>query len=66
MIILEINSDTQEVVEREMTKEEVAQRELDQQEAANKAAAEEAAIVSKAALLERLSITAEEAALLLG
>jgi hypothetical protein len=65
MNILEINADTQQVIEREMTEEEIAQRELDEQQAANKIAADESKEISKAALLARLGLTAEEAALLL-
>lgn len=66
MIKLEHNVETGEVREVEMTKEEVAQRKLDEQAIANKVAEEEAKAANKAALLDRLGITAEEAALLLG
>lgn len=60
------NIETGEAIERDMTAEEVAQWEADQ--AANEAAANEAAAAAsaKAALLAKLGITAEEAALLLG
>jgi hypothetical protein len=65
-----VNCETGEVTELELTPEEIAQREADaiayakakadqEQEAAEKAEA-------KAALLEKLGITADEAALLLG
>jgi len=63
---LEHNVETGEISEVEMTKEEVAQAKLDQQEAAKKVADEAAKAADKAALLARLGITAEEAALLLG
>ena len=63
---LEHNVETGEVREVEMTKEEIAQRKLDEQAHANKVAEEEAKAANKAALLDRLGITAEEAALLLG
>ena len=63
---LEHNVETGEVLEVEMTKEEVAQRKLDEQEAAKKIADEEAKVAAKNVLLDRLGITAEEAALLLG
>lgn len=59
------NVETGEVIEREMNAEELAQWELDkaQAEAAVQAKAEAAA--AKAALLEKLGITEEEAKLLL-
>lgn len=67
---IEVNCTTGEVLEIELTDEEVAQREA---EAAAYAAAEaereaEAQIkaTAKAALLAKLGITADEAALLLG
>jgi hypothetical protein len=63
---IEHNVATGEVREVEMTKVEVAQAKLDQQAFANKVAEEEAKAANKAALLNRLGITAEEAALLLG
>jgi hypothetical protein len=66
----EVFADENRTVEREMTAEEVAAIATDHKaaldaKAAEKAAAEEKAI-AKAALLERLGITADEAALLLG
>lgn len=66
MKILEHNIETGEVVERDMTKEELAQLKVDQQAQADKVAEEEAKATAKAALLDRLGITAEEAVLLLG
>jgi hypothetical protein len=66
MKILEHNIKTGQAVERDMTKEELAQLKVDQQAQANKVAEEEAKAANKAALLDRLGITAEEAALLLG
>ena len=67
---IEINCTTGEVVERELTADELAQRAADAlaaeaakaQEDADKAAK----AVEKAALLDKLGITADEAALLLG
>jgi hypothetical protein len=66
MKIYEHNTETGEAIERDMTAEEVAQWEADQ--AAIEAAATEAAAVASAkdALLKKLGITADEAALLLG
>ena len=65
-----VDCSTGEVSEIELTQEEVAQREADAIAAAEAKALEDADKVAKAAdkaaLLERLGITAEEAALLLG
>jgi hypothetical protein len=60
---LQINIDG---VIRDMTAEEVAQHELDQIEAARLKAENEAKSAARVDLLDRLGITAEEAALLLG
>ena len=64
-----VNCETGEIVERELNAEELAQQEIDEANiAAAKAIADakaEAEAQAKAALLERLGITAEEAALLL-
>ena len=57
---------TDEVIDREMNDAEFAQYEADQEAQAALAAAEAAKAEQKAALLERLGITAEEAQLLLG
>jgi hypothetical protein len=65
-----VDCSTGEVSEIELTQEEIAQREADAIAAAEAKAAEDAdkaaKAADKAALLERLGITAEEAALLLG
>jgi hypothetical protein len=66
MIKLEHNVETGEIREVQMTKEEAAQRQLDEQAFANKVAETEAKAANKAAILERLGITEEEATLLLG
>jgi hypothetical protein len=65
-----IDCTTNEVIERELNEEELAQQSIDE---ANIAAAEalvkaeaEAKAAQKAVLLDRLGITADEAALLLG
>jgi hypothetical protein len=64
-----VDCSTGEVSEIELTAEEVAQRTADAKAFADAKAAEDAEAASKAAdkaaLLERLGITAEEAALLL-
>jgi hypothetical protein len=57
---------TDEVIDREMTDAEFAQYEADQAAQAERVAAESAKAAEKAALLERLGITADEAKLLLG
>jgi hypothetical protein len=66
MKILEHNVETGEAIERDATIEEIEQMETD---AAQKALVDQAQSEkesAKAALLERLGITADEAALLLG
>jgi len=57
---------TDEVIDREMNDAEFALYEADQAAQAAQAAAEAAKAAEKAALLERLGITADEAKLLLG
>ena len=59
------NAQTGEVIEREMTAEEIEQAEKDTLNAAQRKAEAEARATQKAALLERLGITEEEAKLLL-
>ena len=59
------NVETGEIIEREMTKAEKDQAALDQAELTARLAAEAQKATAKAALLERLGITADEAALLL-
>jgi hypothetical protein len=65
-----VNCETGETLEVELTAAEIAQREADATSYAEQKAAEDAdkaaKAVEKAALLERLGITAEEATLLLG
>jgi ParB-like chromosome segregation protein Spo0J len=64
--ITEVNCETGKVIERELNADEIAQRKIDaDNEKANQLAIAEAA-KAKAALLAKLGITAEEAALLLG
>lgn len=60
------NLETDEVIEREMTDEELKQWEDDKVKAKQRAEAELSAAAAKAALLEKLGITEEEARLLLG
>jgi len=56
---------TNEIIDREMNADELAQYKLDQAEIVAKKADELATATSKAALLTKLGITADEAALLL-
>lgn len=60
-----VNAETGEETEREMTDAEFKQWETDKKAALAKAQAEEDAVAAKAALLEKLGITADEAKLLL-
>ncbi len=59
------NTETGEIVDREMNDLEFAQYQLDQAEQAEKIAKAEAEAADKAALLAKLGITADEAKLLL-
>ena len=59
------NIETDEVIDREMTADELAQWEADKADSVAKAQAEADKAADKAALLERLGITADEAKLLL-
>jgi hypothetical protein len=65
-IIKIVNAETGEEIEREMTADEFKTYQAEQNAYAAKKDAEESKASEKAALLERLGITAEEAALLLG
>lgn len=65
MKITEVFTLTGEIIEREATEAEIAQAAIDESSEAARLAAIEATAVAKAALLERLGITAEEATLLL-
>ena len=59
------NAETGEIIESEMTAEEIAQWELNKAAAEAEALAKAKAAAAKAALLEKLGITEEEAKLLL-
>lgn len=65
MKILEHNVETGEVIERDGTPEEVAQFDADKAAFEAKVAEEADKATAKAALLEKLGITADEAKLLL-
>ncbi len=64
-MITEVNCETGEVIERELNDDEIKQRKIDATNAKELEIAQKAAAEAKAALLERLGITADEAALLL-
>ena len=66
MKILEHNIETGEIVEREMNKAEADQYAKDQAEKQAQIAKIQSDAIAKAALLERLGITEDEAKLLLG
>jgi hypothetical protein len=59
------NTETNEVIDREMTDAEFAQYEIDQATEAAKQAEVKAKATARAAILDRLGLTDEEAALLL-
>jgi hypothetical protein len=59
------NAETNEIIDREMNEEELAQWEADKKAAKAEAKAKAEAATAKAALLEKLGITEEEARLLL-
>ena len=63
--ITEINCETGEVIERELNADEIKQRKIDAANAKELEIAQKAAADAKAALLTKLGITADEAALLL-
>lgn len=60
------NSQTDEIIDRQMTAEELAEFKLDSDKTKIAIAEAKKTAEAKAELLERLGITAEEAALLLG
>jgi hypothetical protein len=64
-MIKEVNAETGEELEREMNAEELAQLALDVSAAQTEKETAETVAAAKAALLNRLGITADEAALLL-
>ena len=59
------NTETDEVIDREMNNDELKQYELDLLAAAEAEKQQKAAVTAKEALLTKLGITAEEAVLLL-
>jgi hypothetical protein len=64
-IIKIVNAETGEEIEREMNVDELKQYQIDEKVQKDKLAAEQSNAAAKVALLERLGITEDEAALLL-
>lgn len=64
--IIEHNVETGEIIERELTSEELIQQKIDFEAEELRIAANKQKAIARAALLERLGITEEEAKLLLG
>jgi hypothetical protein len=60
------NTETNEVIDREMTDDEFADYQAEQAEYAAKQAEAETKATARAAILDRLGLTAEEAKILLG
>lgn len=60
------NIETNEVIDREMNDAEFAQHEIDQADYAAREAEAQAKTTARQAILDRLGLTAEEAALILG
>lgn len=62
---IEINAESKEIIERDLTPEELKDKAKNQLAYENRIAEQQAKVASKAALLERLGITDDEAKLLL-
>jgi len=60
------NTETDEVIDREMTDDEFSAHQAEQSERAAKQAEAEAKATARQAILDRLGLTAEEAAIFLG
>ena len=65
-MIIEHNVETGEIIEREMNADELAQWQADQAAEAARETAKAAKAAARQAILDRLGLTADEAALLLG
>lgn len=65
MKIVEHNVETGEAIERDMTPEELAQAKIDAKDEADRLKAKENQAIAKQSILDRLGLTADEAALLL-
>ena len=60
------NTETNEVIDREMTDTEFATYEVEQTETAARLATEEVKVTARQAVLDRLGLTEEEAQLIIG
>ena len=60
------NSETNEIIDREMTNDEFAQHKIDQANSETAKAEAEAKATAKAAILDRLGLTADELKTILG
>ena len=65
-IVLEHNTETNEIIEREMTPVELKQYKLNAKESELKKSEAEAKAIAKAAILDRLGLTADELQTILG
>lgn len=65
-MIIEHNVKTGEIIEREMTDQELAQYKIQQAQAQAETETEASTAAARQAILDRLGLTADEAALLLG
>ena len=66
MTILEIDAQTNEVIERDMTEAELVQQKIDEAAAAARLAEAADKAAARQAVLDRLGLTEEEAQLILG
>ena len=66
MFIQEHNCKTGEITQRELTAKEIAQRKFDADIAATEKAEAEAKAIAKAAILDRIGLTADELKTMLG
>lgn len=60
------NQETDEIIDREMTEQEILQYQIDQETQANLKAEFEAKVAARQAIADRLGLTADELAVLLG
>ena len=66
LTVREHNTETNQIIDREMTAAELEQHELNQAEAKTRKAEAETKALNKSALLAKLGITEDEAKILLG
>lgn len=66
LIVRTHNQETDEIIDREMTEQEILQYQIDKETQANLKAEFEAKVAARQAIAERLGLTADELAVLLG